>query len=150
MIARLCGAGAAILLLASCKVDFRDRDEPVAASEISKIRVMESDRPLPAEATNVYYDEISGIDTIQFIRFDLPKARAESVMSDLTGLAIDELPASSQQLRIIHDNAIDRSWWLERAVPGARGAVKGRCWPLAFMIVPEGGNSRIYLSSGSC
>ena len=123
-----CAAVAALVLACCYAPEAFDPDQPVPVEELAKLRVIKVDRPLPAEAGNVYYDEYSRMDTIRIIRFDPPGERAETIMAELTGLAVENLHVGTQE-RIISTNDGSRSWWLDRIVPGARGAAYNACCP---------------------
>lgn len=127
-----------------------DPDRPVPAEELHKITIISGNQQLPDEAINIYFDEVCGIDCSQIIRFDLPTAKAETLMQGIARYPLTTILQENQHTMLSAAN-LPRRWWLKREIVGAKGVMddhnEGRL--IRFLLEPKGSTTRVYLNSYS-
>ena len=144
-------SGIVCLVLASCsQVVERDPEQQLLSQDAAKIELFVPGKPLPPEATNVYYQDWAGMDSYQVVRFDLPVGKAQIIMQELTGLKAEPI-TPEMAMALGGASGSPPSWWkISQAPKGALGAQKNTCWPLRYIIVPGEERARVYFSSSTC
>ncbi len=160
----LAGTVAIMLGLAGCDGLFKicrtclegDIDQPVPSADVSMIKVIFGNQPLPNTARNIYYAEGCGIDCSEILRFDLPSSIAEGVMLGMAGQPLRPLSDWEQQELIRRWRGLGPDgpahiphWWIHAEVAEARGvsAVPNAETYLSFLLEPRGDLTRVYLAS---
>ena len=128
-----------------------DRDLPVTVDP-SQFDPIAFEAPLPDQLSNLYFDELCGIDCAEVFRFDLPGAQAERIMSEFTGAEPVDLSANDRMEMRSHMERFQRGWIIaEDLAKAQRGySFQGApTYPFYYLLVPQGEHTRVYLFDNS-
>jgi hypothetical protein len=104
---------------------------PLASADAARLRLIHGGT-LPAGASNVYYTEQCGIDCIQWIRFDIPAAEWEPLLTRLREGAEGRSPDIVSEI----DGPPGAAWWRVNPPAGVAehvALVGPQGWPLALI-----------------
>lgn len=126
-----------LLLCTSCE---EERSGPLPAAEVAKVRVLDTDLPLPPGASNVWLRQAAFLDAIQMVRFDAPISEARAFARRVLGR--DAVAGEGFGPR----GTSGPDWWLD-GLPdhGEGGSIRDTSRSVRLALAPRGANARVWL-----
>lgn len=126
------------LLCTSCA---DERNGPLTPAQAARVRVLDTDLPLPPTASNVWLHEVEFLDAIQMVRFDAPIVEARTFAR--RALGHEPVTAAGPSLRGLSN----RDWWLDgMPTVGDGGSSENVSRSVRIVLVPRGANARVWLA----